>query len=304
MSTFSANLSTSSETPSRESTATVPDLSWSDTEDLETIFYNGQNGHNGGEAQDISRPAAPKSSQDSRSSLEYGSIHADLGGRIAARFLFDGSRRILESFLDKTTNASPDSLGEYGSSHRKVTLRALTQASPTLEAELRAKIGSYPLDDYKEEELVKDAGQPVATPPQSLLENSLQHFLDDFNAITPVFESLRLKSAIAAYYSSDNKDESYDLCFNNIIVLSLGARSCLSRMDSAPHSASGMYNELLPAFLNNSFRAFSHLDFFLQPKLVNVQALASLVSEFFSDTLSSFELLAKTYVGHGNTRAP
>ena len=209
---------------------------------------------------------------------ENPNVPLDSGRRIAGRNLFDRSRRILEGFLAELRGSTPDSAASSGSNMPSITPSLLARASPTFESELRAKLGSYPLSDAYEQPLFKGPDQPVATPPRSLLDNALQYFLDEFNAVTPIFHPSRLRNMIDSCYTSGSKDESWDLCFNNVLVLTMGLRSRLARMSSSQVSVRSMREELLPAFLNNSFRAFSHLDNFLEPRLVNVQALATLVS--------------------------
>ncbi|KAF5015176.1 hypothetical protein F66182_13586, partial [Fusarium sp. NRRL 66182] len=153
----------------------------------------------------------------------------------------------------------------------------LSNAPPSALSELKTIYDTFPTFDDASTVSLLPGGQFVSLPPQSILDTSLQLFLDKFNAVTPIFNESRLRQAIKEQYSSgpDSKtDEAYNLCFNNIIVLSSGLRARLARLDKS--YSKGMNEELLPAFLANSFRALQHLKFFLQPRHVNLQALATL----------------------------
>ncbi|KAJ5584474.1 uncharacterized protein N7459_004274 [Penicillium hispanicum] len=198
--------------------------------------------------------------------------HTDTAGKyIAPRSLFESSRRSLAGLLGQLSFSSV----EHASSDQTKDESSAFLKSGAVEFELRVKYDLFPLISKFDPPLAVD-GQPVALPPRGLLENCLPDFLDHFNAMAPLFDAQRLRDAIDAYYATGcfNPDEAYHLCFSNIIVLTLGLKARLARMDQ--RSQNGMSDELLPAFLGNSFRALQHLSAFLQPRLISCQALTSL----------------------------
>ncbi|KAA8649559.1 uncharacterized protein ATNIH1004_002230 [Aspergillus tanneri] len=248
---------------SRASAIGMPETpSNSDLEDMESIFY-----------------ASPGAIRSGNNVTVAGSSHIGTGpglslGHIGARSLFENSRQslatLLEGFKYASTRDFDTCKGE------KEGLRASPRAS-LLESELRAKYDQYPIAQGAYSPSVPtNEGQAVASPPQSLLETCLPVFLEYFNSTLPIFNESRLNEVIKAYYTdrASRANELYNLCFNNIIVLALGLQSRVARMDQV--LPKGMSDELLPAFLNNSFRAFQHLSTYLHPGLVCCQALATL----------------------------
>lgn len=222
---------------------------------------------------------------------DYWSRHAELhksereqepqtisGTSIGNRALLEKVRQAVRNLLDgnQSRKPSPDS---SSSDANNASTSMLANAPRSALSELKTIYDTFPTFDDASVVSLLPGGQFVSLPPQSILDTSLQLFLDKFNAVTPIFNEARLREAIKEQYSPgpDSKtDEAYNLCFNNIIVLSSGLRARLARLDK--YYSKGMNEELLPAFLANSFRALQHLKFFLQPRHVNLQALATLVS--------------------------
>lgn len=198
--------------------------------------------------------------------------------QIAARCLFENSKQALEELLEKIRNQGPREGKSDSHDYLSNASGELKRANPHIEAELKAKCVRYPILSSQESIAPSGNGQSVSLPPRCLVDSSLEIFLEGYNNIAPLFNEANLREAIDACYSSKcaNMDEAYNLCFNNIIVLALGLRYRLSRMGES--LLDGLNGELLPTFWNNSFRALQHLDVFFQPRLVNIQALASLVS--------------------------
>ncbi|RAL03099.1 uncharacterized protein BO80DRAFT_423101 [Aspergillus ibericus CBS 121593] len=248
---------------SRSSTLVLPELSpGPDVEEMESIFYASY--WDGGNRSDPRGVTSPLPAGRDRSL-----------GHIGARSLFENSRRTLASLLEQMRSGASE---EQDSSVHKGWAGGLS-ASPqagVLQSTLENKYELYPFAQGLDPSPVTGDGQAVASPPRSLLETCLPVYLEYFNVTIPVFNEHCLKEAINSYYAngSSRSDEAYHLCFNNIIVLALGLRSRLTRMDRT--YPKGMSDELLPAFLNNSFRAFQRLSTFQQPRLVCAQALATL----------------------------
>jgi hypothetical protein len=252
-----------------ETSSSTPEAVCNDADDIDLIFSSALDGQ------------------------DYWSRHAELhksgpeqepqtisGTSIGNRALLEKVRHAVYNLLQgkRSRRPSPDS-SSSDSNNVSTSPKLLTNAHPSALSELKAIYDTFPTFDDAGAVSLLPGGQYVSLPPQSILDTCLQLFLDKFNAVTPIFNESRLREAIKAQYSSgpDSKtDEAYNLCFNNIIVLSSGLRARLARLDKS--YPKGMNEELLPAFLANSFRALHHLKFFLQPRHVNLQALATLVS--------------------------
>ncbi|KAI7968431.1 hypothetical protein EIK77_006450 [Talaromyces pinophilus] len=251
-----------------ESSSSTPEAVCNDADDIDLIFSSALDGQ------------------------DYWSRHAELhksgpeqepqtisGTSIGNRALLEKVRQAVHNLLQGNRSRKPSPDSSSSETNNVSTSPILANARPSALSELKTLYDTFPTFDDASAVILLPGGQFVSLPPQSILETSLQLFLEKFNAVTPIFNESRLREAIKAQYSSgpDSKtDEAYNLCFNNIIVLSSGLRARLARMDKS--YPKGMNEELLPAFLANSFRALHHLKFFLQPRHVNLQALATLVS--------------------------
>ncbi|KAH8691212.1 putative C6 transcription factor [Talaromyces proteolyticus] len=259
--------SDASNPPSRSETSSTPEAACNDVDDIDLIFSSALDGQ------------------------DYWSRHAELhksgpdqepqtisGTSIGNRALLEKVRQAVHNLLEgkRSRKPSPDS-SSSDTNNVSTSPMLLAKAHPSTLSELKAIYDTFPTFDDAGALSLLPGGQYVSLPPQSILETSLQLFLDKFNAVTPIFNETCLREAINARYGSrpySKTDEAYNLCFNNIIVLSSGLRARLARLDKS--YPKGMNEELLPAFLANSFRALRHLKFFLQPRHVNLQALATL----------------------------
>ena len=150
--------------------------------------------------------------------------------------------------------------------------------------ELRILYDSFPfLDSCREPDFSSD-GKAISSPPRSFIHTVIDCFLSHVNTTKPIFSEPRLRLAIE-HVDSGRVSESMEarsLCFSNIILLTLGLKSRLARRNG--YNGNGMDDDLLMSFWNNSRRAFGHLESHLEPLLINVQALATLVS--FQHTIS------------------
>ncbi|PYH93828.1 hypothetical protein BO71DRAFT_441429 [Aspergillus ellipticus CBS 707.79] len=250
---------------SRSSTMLMPELSpGPDVEEMESIFYASY--WDGGDGRNKRGVASSPPGPGRDVSL----------GHIGARSLFDNSRRTLAGLLEQLRYSGGQDSDPNATTNGRVGGLFASPQVGVLESTLQTKYEIYPLTQAPDLPPFTGDGQVVASPPRSLLETCLPVYLEYFNITIPVFHEFQLKEAINSYYAngSARSDEAYHLCFNNIIVLALGLRSRLTRMDRT--FPKGMSDELLPAFLNNSFRAFQRLSTFQQPRLVCCQALATL----------------------------
>ena len=145
----------------------------------------------------------------------------------------------------------------------------------SLGTELRDLHDSFPfIDDCPDPDSSSD-GKEVSGPPRSLMHTVIDSFMSNIDIARPVFQDSRLKSAIEKHDSGqvDESPTARNLCFSNIILLTLGLKSRLARRDHS--NGNGMDDDLL----KNSRRASSHSDTYLEPRLINVQALATLISD-------------------------
>ena len=187
-------------------------------------------------------------------------------GSTAALSLFDTSRRALG-----------DILANEGVK-RNGPLADLATREPAFKTTLQTHYDSFPFHESCRETNLSGDGKSVANPPRSFLDSVIDCYLTEINAARPVFQASNLKETIDAHYLCEaaDRNEARSLCFSNIIFLVLSLKSKLARWSDLP--GNGMDEDLLLSFLNNSRRALQNLDRFLEPRLVNVQALVTLVS--------------------------
>ena len=160
-----------------------------------------------------------------------------------------------------------------------------TAKDASLKTELQMLYDSFPfLNSCRDPDFSSD-GKAISSPPRSFIHTVIDCFLSHINTATPIFDESRLRVAIEHNDSGLVSEfmEAKSLCYSNIILLTLGLKSRLARRNCS--NGNGMDDDLLMSFWKNSRRAFGHLDNYLGPRLINVQALATLVS--WQHTISS-----------------
>lgn len=252
-----------------ETSSPTPEAVCNDADDIDLIFSSALDGQDYWNRHAELHKSGPEQEPQTIS-----------GTSIGNRALLEKVRQAVHNLLQgkRSRRPSPDS-SSCDTNNTSSSPVSLANAHPSSISELKTIYDTFPTFDDVNAVSLLPGGQYVSLPPQSILDTSLQLFLDKFNAVTPIFNESSLREIIKAQYNPgpDSKpDEAYNLCFNNIIVLASGLRARLARLDKSYPKA--MNEELLPAFLANSFRALHHLKFFLQPRHVNLQALATLVS--------------------------
>lgn len=123
---------------------------------------------------------------------------------------------------------------------------------------------------------------PPKLPPQGLLDASLESYFRQVNPTLPVFDEDSFYDNIHKNYEagSDQAHWAWIMCFNNVILQTMDARTAASFMKKPHNKASSpldMEAKILSPFLINLRRATGRLDCFHQPSLVSVQALMSMV---------------------------
>ena len=214
-----------------------------------------------------------------------------LHGFTASISLFDATKKLLERLLaprDEDMSGTNSAHGPQGPVAKADSpppppppplLANLYQQSPGMRTELRQSYDLYPFTAPWREADISGDGKPIASPPRSLLDASIDCFVHEINAANPVFDEARLRHTIEQHYGGEadaKGEEARSLCFNNIILLTLTLKSKLARRMNT--HVSGMEEDLLSSFLKNSRRALSNLSRFFSPRLMNLQALVTLVS--------------------------
>ena len=212
-----------------------------------------------------------------------------LHGFTASIALFDTTKKLLERLLEHQDEDAVSGVGSRRSSistikedsQRATILTNLFQQNPSVRMELLQSYEVYPFTAPWREADISGDGKPIASPPRSLLDASIDTFIGEINAATPVFEESRLRQAIDEHYSGtadETGEEARSLCFNNIILLTLTLKSKLARRMNT--HVGGLDEDLLSSFLKNARRALSNLSRFFSPRLINLQALVTLVTPF------------------------
>jgi len=127
-------------------------------------------------------------------------------------------------------------------------------------------------------EITGDGLHPTL-PPRAILDNFLEPYLANLNPVLPIFSRATLHAAIDVQYDPQTllPDPAWVVCFNNIILQTLNIKSGFDSK-SRNSTRNTMDEDLFMSFLMNAQRCFDNIEKLLKPRLVNVQALLSLVS--------------------------
>ncbi len=136
----------------------------------------------------------------------------------------------------------------------------------------------------RDDELIQDGSAPTS-PPYSVLDAMIEPYFAAINPYFPVWSKENfVRLALASQYSEGpDEDYAFVICSNNLILMTLAANSFRSRsarqMQSTHRSrSSSVDSDLTRTFLTNAKRAIKNIEPLLSPRLINVQALLSLVS--------------------------
>jgi len=193
-------------------------------------------------------------------------------GPTASLSLFEASRQQLKSLLE----AEVQSQNPFSKSRDAEDIGQLLASNPSFKSKLHAQYDSFPFDHNCEPIGHTGDALPVASPPRSFLDASLDCFLQEFNSVTPIFHERELRESISQHYTikESERSESKNLCFNNIIILASTAELRKARVSAAMNS---MEEDFLRSFLSNTSRALRNLDNFCSPSILNAQTLITLV---------------------------
>lgn len=124
-------------------------------------------------------------------------------------------------------------------------------------------------------------GTPLSLPPRFLLETILDPFLKELNPILPIFARSSLLEAIKVQYDPQQHqlDQAWATCFNNLILEILTTKAGAGVESLSPNA---MGDSLTTTFLMNAQRCYCNVERLLKPRVVNVQALLSMVGSRYS----------------------
>ena len=188
------------------------------------------------------------------------------------------SRRLVEKLLCAGRNPRPNE-----DSHRRDSIRSspappnLVAGDPSIFAEVQRKHDSFSgTSKFKEYFEVGD-GKPLELPPRQELEDSINLFLSENSLEPPLFHKQTLHNAVNEQYQIGRLevDESWVLCFNNIILRSSAWKSRTIRVNS--FATPSVNDDVHALLLTNANRALRQLERFCVLRMVNVQALCLLV---------------------------
>ena len=186
------------------------------------------------------------------------------------------SRNLVEKLLS-AGRAPNESSSRQDWIHGSPAPPRLVTGDPSIFAEVQRKHDSFSgTSNFKEYFEVGD-GKPLELPPRQELEDAINSFLSEHSLEPPLFHRQTLKNAVNEQYQVGRLevDESWTLCFNNIILRSSAWKSRTIRVNSfAILSVNDNVHSLL---LANANKALRQLERFCVLRMVNVQALYLLV---------------------------
>ena len=185
------------------------------------------------------------------------------------------SRNLVEKLL--TSRSISKDPSRRSSIRGSQVLPGSVTGDPSIFAEVQRKHDSFSgTSKFKEYFEVGD-DKPLELPPRQELEDAIKLFLSEHSLEPPLFHKQTLDNAVDEQYQLGplEADESWVLCFNNIILRSSAWKSRMIRVNSfAIPSINDKVHSLL---LVNANRALRQLERFCVLRIVNVQALFLLV---------------------------
>lgn len=187
------------------------------------------------------------------------------------------SKGLVEKLLTAGEQPGSARLSQRSNSCTGLADANLVQGTPAF-SEVRRRYESFSGPSNFQESFEQTDQKPLELPPRQILEDAIEDYVSEYSLEPPLFDKQTLATAVAEQYSAhaSDVDESWVLCFNNIILRSPGWRSRAFRFNS--FAASRVDPTVLPLLLGNANRALRHLEKFCALRLVNIQALLLLVS--------------------------
>ena len=211
-----------------------------------------------------------------------------------------------EMSIDNRADRSPQSINNLmnGQHHRSSSLASLLrdvylELESNLDSKASSRMDDGPdkniqeclaiIEDLSKSLLADDSWDlsgepslPPKLPPKGLLDASLESYFRQVNPTLPVFDEDSFYDNIHKNYEaeSDQVHWAWIMCFNNVILQTLDARTTSSftkKLQDKASSPQDMEAKIISPFLINLRRAIGRLDCFHQPSLVSVQALMLMV---------------------------
>ena len=136
-----------------------------------------------------------------------------------------------------------------------------------------------------EEELIKDRSPPTA-PPFAILDAMIEPYFSSISHHFPIWTKERFnRMTTNLRQSPSEQDLASIVCCNNLILMALSANLLCSHQGKSIQSrqvrkTSSIDFDVIAGFLKNAKRALKNIDQIVSPRLINVQALLSLVRSF------------------------
>ena len=190
------------------------------------------------------------------------------------------SRNLVEQLLSAGRNRGPNEVSSRRNSIRGSSPQpSLVTGDPSIFAEVQRKHDSFSgTSKFKEYFEVGD-NRPLDMLPRQEVENAINLFLSEHSLglDPPLFLKQTLDNALNEQYRKDRHeaDESWILCFNNIILRSEAWKSRTIRYNT--FAAPNVNDNLHSLLLANANIALRQLERFCVLRMVNVQALLLLV---------------------------
>ena len=188
------------------------------------------------------------------------------------------SRSLVEKLLTARKHHSPNQVSRSRNSMQGSSNSPTFAArDSTTYAEVQQKYDSYSGPSKFKEHFEIGDDKRLELPPRRELEDAIESYLSEHSLEPPLFQKQTLIDAVSEQYQVDRlgADESWTLCFNNIILRSSAWKSRSFRVNS--FSAPSADDSLLSLLLANANRALRQLERFCVLRMVNIQALFLLV---------------------------
>ncbi|KAI8288254.1 hypothetical protein K4K60_011302 [Colletotrichum sp. SAR11_57] len=124
----------------------------------------------------------------------------------------------------------------------------------------------------------------IKAPPMLIVEALIEPYFESINSHLPIFTREGFRRLMDASRAEANPayNRPFAICANNMVLLTLSAKALHSQAKSTSPSnlepiTESIDVELIQSFIGNANRAMVQVEQLLSPRLVNVQALLSLV---------------------------
>lgn len=188
------------------------------------------------------------------------------------------SRNLVEQLLHAGRNRGiNENFRRRDSIRGSPALPGVVTGDPSIFAEVQRKYDSFSgTSKFKEYFEIGD-DKPLELPPRQELEDAINLFLSEHSLEPPLFHKQTLDGAVDDQYQRGRLevDESWVLCFNNIILRSSAWKSRMLRVNS--FAITSVNDNVYSLLLANANRALRQLERFCVLRMVNIQALFLLV---------------------------